>query len=429
MKTLKTRVSAQDLKIGMHVVELDRPWLDSPFLFQGFTIKTLEELNQLRQLCEYVFVSEMAATGEFRRPGVGATLPVEKGEQPARPRLGTFEEVKRAQGTKVYHTTAPFEEEIERAKDSYRGALARMHQVFDDVRTGRMFDIKTTRLAVRSIVESVLRNPSALVWFAQLQNREAYTALHCVNVSIYAVTLGRHLGLPPQNLLELGLGGLLHDIGKLRIPTEILRKPGRLTEAEFAKMKMHTTLGYEMLSQVDGLPPSVLSMALRHHEARNGQGYPGGLKAEEIDYYSRIIAVVDRYDALTSDRYYRDGVSPQDAIKVLYELRSDVLEEDLVNGFIQCLGVYPVGTVVELTSGEVGIVISSNAQRRLRPKVMLILDEQKRPKLPVKVVDLAHAQTDAQGDVYAVLRTLDPHSFGLNLNRYIHEYKARSLTA
>jgi putative nucleotidyltransferase with HDIG domain len=419
MKTLRTRVSAQDLKIGMHVVELDRPWLDSPFLFQGFTISNLEELNQLRQLCEYVIVDQ---------EGAEAPTPPTPTRRAPPPRLGRFEEVERARGTKVYRSSATLEDELERAKDSYREALTRVHQVFSDTRHGQMFDIKATRQAVQTIVESVLRNPSALVWFAQLQNRESYTALHCVNVSVYAVTLGRHMGLPPNHLQELGLGGLLHDIGKLRIPKEILSKSERLTPAEAAKMKLHTTLGYEMLSQIDDMPASVLSMALRHHEAVNGQGYPGGLKGDQIDYYSRIIAVVDRYDALTSDRYYRDGVSPQDAIKVLYELRGDVLDESLVNGFIQCLGVFPVGTVVELTSGEVGIVISSNQQRRLRPKLMLILDEEKRPKLPVKVVDLAHATTDIDGQPYAVLRTLDPHSFGLNLNRYIHEYKSRSLS-
>lgn len=413
---MKRRIHIDELKLGMRVVELDRPWLDSPFLFQGFTVNTVDELNQVRQLCEYVFIEDDApvaeAAGSRAHSNPGARIEVR-----ADPVAGAGGEA------------VALEQELDTARGVYKSALEGVRVMARDLRSGRMFSSETVRRTVEGIVSSVLRNSSALLWFAQLQSREGYAALHAINVAVYAVALGRHLGLPEPALVELGVGALLHDVGKLKLPPALLAKTGRLSAAERQALERHPVLGFRLLEHAPDIPRSALLVALQHHEACDGSGYPRGISAGRIHEYARIVAVVDRYDNLTSDRPQRDGVSPQSAVKTLYELRGRVLDEGLVDAFIQFLGLYPVGSLVELSSGEVGIVIGSNPRQRLRPKVLIVMNERKERALPMRIVDLQRTRRLHGGGAYDIRRALDPHSYGMDLNPYIKGYKARSLSA
>jgi putative nucleotidyltransferase with HDIG domain len=413
----RRRIHSNDIRLGMHVVELDRPWLETPFLFQGFTVRNLEEITQLRRLCDYVLIDDTAPAEHPKRAAPNAR------SSPSEPALTKSTASRRIVGARDYGPELNLEAELEPAKLAYRSALQRVHRLFDDSRSGRLFDSTAARQSVHAVVKSVIRNPSALLWFAQLQKREGYIALHSVNVTVYAVALGRHLGFPEDALTELGLAALLHDVGKLQVPSELLNKAGRLTPEETERVRHHALLGAQALETLIDLPQSVVTVALRHHEALDGSGYPGGSKGDEIDYFSRLVGIVDRYDALTSDRCYRDAVSPQEALKILYKLRDRVLDAELVSQFIRCMGVYPVGTLVELSSGEVGMVIGNNLQRRLRPKVLITLNDSKRPQLPERIVDLAHARQET----LAVTRALNPHSYGIDPNWHIQRYRSGGL--
>lgn len=395
----------------MHVVELDRPWLETPFLFQGFTVRSAEEITQLRRLCDHVLVDDVAPSATPKA--------VARAGKPARKATSEPVPPRRIIGARDYGPELSLEAELGPAKLAYRGALQQVHRIFGDARGARLFDTTPARKAVREMVESVLRNPSAMLWFAQLQNREGYTALHSVNVAVYALALGRHLGFPEQALTELGLAALLHDVGKLGVAREILHKQGPLSERELEAVRRHTVLGFEALRASNDLPQSVMTVALQHHEALDGSGYPEGLRGNQIEYFARLVAVVDRYDAMTSDRYHRDGVSPQEALKTLYELRHGVLDPELVSEFIRCMGVYPVGSLVELSSGEVGIVIGANLLKRLRPKVLLIMNRAKKPQLPERIVDLGHSSRES----LSVSRALNPHTYGIDLNPHIQGYR------
>lgn len=412
---MKRRIHIDELKLGMRVVELDRPWLDSPFLFQGFTVNTLDELNQVRRLCEYVFVEDDA-------PAEAAETAARRAEAGARVQVRA-EPVAAAGGGDA----VALEQELDTARGVYKSALDGVRTVTRALRSGHMFSSETVRRTVEDIVASVLRNSSALLWFAQLKSRRGYAALHAINVAVYAVALGRHLGLPEPALVELGVGALLHDVGKLRLPPALLTKRGPLSAAERRALERHPVLGFRLLEHAPEIPRSALLVALQHHEACDGSGYPRGIGGGRIHEYARIVAVVDRYDNLTSDRPQHDGVSPQSAVKSLYELRGGVLDEGLVDAFIQFLGLYPVGSLVELSSGEVGIVIGSNPRQRLRPKVLIVMNERKERALPLRVVDLQHTRRLRSGGAYGIRRALDPHSYGLDLNPYIQGYKARSL--
>lgn len=415
---MKRRIHVSDLTLGMRVVELDRAWLDSPFLFQGFTVSSVDELSQVRQLCDYVFVEDASAPAK-----PAAKAPVR--EAGAAASLATAADLvtrSRPAGTSL-------ERELETARMVFKRAVDCTREVFQDARAGRAFDARGTQDAVREIVASALRNSSALLWYAQLQSREGYNALHAVKAAVYAAALGGHLGYPEDTLVELGIGALLHDIGKLKLPAELLQKSGSLTPAERALMQKHTAFGFRLLEHTPDLPRSALLVALQHHENVDGSGYPKGCLAERTHQFSRLVAVVDRYVGMTSDRPQRDGVSPEQAVKTLYELRGTELDEKFVDAFIQLLGVYPVGSMVELSSGEVGIVIGNSPKQRLRPKVLVILNERKEKALPLRIVDLQQIRTYGTGAPYDIRRALDPHSYGMDLNPYIKGYKSRALSA
>ncbi|HQU15158.1 MAG: hypothetical protein B7Z66_05925 [Chromatiales bacterium 21-64-14] len=422
----KIKVDIQDLRIGMYVVELDRPWLETPFPFQGFYLNSARAIEAVRQVCEYVFVDcqprvrrgQSAAVGDVpaaAAPVGAARDPVPIGISPdvlARLSLGHS-------GTPVYRDRTTFQQEIPRACKLRAEGRALITQVFRDVRLGRSLEPGDAKALVRGLVESILDNPDALVWLTQLKSRDEYTSLHCLNVSILTLAYGRQLGLSKEALYEVGLGALLHDIGKMRVPLEILNKPGRLNPEEFAVVKTHAGAGHEILRVHSGLPDSVLDVVYGHHERRDGSGYPRNLRGDQIGLYSRMVAIVDVYDAVTSDRVYHDAASPVETLKWMYESREKLFDPWLMEQFIQCVGIFPVGSVVEMTTGEVGVVVSDNHLRRLRPRVLMVLDPDKARREAPQVVDLMERRRDGAGRPFDVRLVLVPGAYGIHPQDYL----------
>ena len=212
----------------------------------------------------------------------------------------------------------------------------------------------------------------------------------------------------------LGLGALLADVGKMRVPTELLEAPRSLTGEEVAVVRDHVRHSVEIMREMRGIDPAAVEMVECHHERHDGSGYPRGLAAGDIPLFGRMAAVVDTFDAITSERPYATAISPHDAIRKLYEWRGHAFQEELVEQFIQMLGVYPVGTLVELTTGEVGVIIGQNRVRRLRPKVMLLLDAEKAPLEINPIRDLLAETHDEAGLEIAVASTLEPGAYDLD---------------
>ena len=239
-----------------------------------------------------------------------------------------------------------------------------------------------------------------------------------MNVCVLSVALGRHICLTEEELKDLGLCGMLHDMGKMLIPSKILNKPGKLAGKEIKIMKYHTTLGLKVLKKSKGrVPLSVINVAYSHHERVDGKGYPRGIGQEQLTRATRIVSICDMYDALTSDRIYRKGCSHLEAIDILTKMSGKHLDYALVLKFIECLSVYPPGSIVELTNDEVGIVVEVNQDEKLRPQVILVLGADKKPRKE-KLIDLAKRETDIGGEVYTIRRTVRGCDYGVDIMKF-----------
>lgn len=392
----QVRIHPSQLQMGMYVCMLDRPWLETPFLFQGFLLSHEDDLFALRSLCEYVYIDLM-----LTRVDVSGLEPLKAISGP---------------GPRAHPVTVDIEQEIGRAGKAYRRSLKEIKEILQRIHDHHNIDIDEMVLAVRDCLESVIRNPSALLWLSRIKHVDQYTAEHCVNVGIQAMALGRHLGLGMKHIELLGMCGMLHDVGKMGLEQDILNKPGPLTREEVVHVRLHPVLGRDELSKDPKVPQEVINVAYSHHERIDGRGYPEKLPAASLDFYVRAITVVDAYDAMTSQRCYSKSMSPATALKILYDNIGTQFDESLVIKFIECIGLYPPGSLVEMTSGEVGIVLSVDPLHRLSPKVGLVLDRQKRPMQQL-VVDLKHEPPAAQGGM-KVAGVLPDGSHGLNLESF-----------
>jgi putative nucleotidyltransferase with HDIG domain len=265
-------------------------------------------------------------------------------------------------------------EEVVFAREIKREASQAIHSLLTDVRMGRAVQVDQLRPVVTQITDSILRNPGALVSLCRLREADAYTYQHSLGVCALLVMFCHHLGLDRATLQEVAIGGLLHDIGKMRVPDHILNKPGKLTAAEYATMQDHVLLGLETLGRTPGISAPVLQVTGEHHERYDGSGYPGGLSGLGISPLGRISAIVDVYDAVTSTRVYHAGIEPSEALRRLYLRSPGDFDPDLVQHFIRAIGIYPVGSMVRLESNRLAVVLEHNRARALQPKVRIVYD-------------------------------------------------------
>ncbi|HEX6267228.1 MAG TPA: HD-GYP domain-containing protein [Burkholderiales bacterium] len=373
---MKKVIPVGELKFGMYVAELDRPWTDTPFLFQGFELRTEEQLEILRKYCKSVTV-------DWERSDAGP---------PPGPR---------------YVTQVAVEHEVKQAKIAHTDAGQAVSEVIAAVRANKMLDAQHLEQAVRSMTESVLRNPDALMLFSRLREKDDYTHSHAIDVAVYMTSFGRFLELPAEQISLLGYLGLMQDIGKLRVPDEILHKRDRLSPLELEQAKRHVEHSVAILHETPSLPPQLAALAALHHERHDGSGYPKGLKGGDIGMFGSIAAIIDTFDALTARRPYAEAVSPSTALSMLYKWRGTFFDAALVEQFIRCIGIFPLGSVVELNSGEIGIVIAQNTEKRLQPRVMVIRDAAGNPLRPQKLLDLSRDPKMSPDESYRIKRTLE----------------------
>jgi len=398
---MKKSVPVAELKMGMYVAELDRPWTETPFMFQGFYLETGEQLETLKQYCKTVFVDPDPP--KLAEPI--ALKPLATPRPAARSRASLLD-LSRI-GKVRYVEQAPVEREVKQAEVAYKDITKLASEAVEAVRAGRTLDAPRVEQAVRSMTESVLRNPDALLLFSQLKQKGDYTTSHAVDVAVYMTAFARFLQLPPEDISLLGYLGLLQDVGKTRLPTELLNKRNRLSEAEFAQAKQHVQYSVEILSETPGLPPGLAELALLHHERQDGSGYPKGLKGRDVGLLGSIAGIVDTFDALTARRPYAEPVPPSAALSMLYKWRGSFFDPVLIEQFIRCIGIFPLGSTVELNSGEIGIVIAQNLEKRLQPRVMVIRDAAGNPLKPQKLLDLSRGLKAPDGEPYRIRRTLE----------------------
>ena len=411
MQFKKTKISVHDLEQGMYVSELDRPWLESPFLFQGFLIESDELLAQLKQTCEFVYIDIEESRADIR-PHLQTLADSESVEIPSVP--AQQEAIPEKEHVNFYA-------ELRQAKRVYDKTRHYIDTALNDVRLGGSVDTKQARRLVGEMAQNITRSPNAMVWLTHLKNRDEYTSIHCINVCILALSFGRYVGLERHELELLGLGALLHDIGKMYVPNEVLNKPGKLSDAEFEIIKRHPVDGHKLLVTKDDMPQLSLDIVLHHHERTDGSGYPDGLGDAQIHQLVKIASIVDVYDAITSDRCYHDGMSPYEGLKNMYNWMDGNFSIDLMQQFIKCLGIYPIGSIVELNQGQVGVVVGINEETKLKPVVLLVLDKDKQPLKMRKLMNLASPKWEASGQVMRVDRILPASEYNIDIKTIIEQ--------
>jgi HD-GYP domain-containing protein (c-di-GMP phosphodiesterase class II) len=314
----------------------------------------------------------------------------------------------------VYADQAPIREELPRAEKSVSRARDVLERLARDMRSGARIDIDGVDEVVNDMVDSMVASPDALMWIARMRREHNSIYAHGVQVGVYLLALGRHLGFPKVQLGYLGTLGLLLDLGKTAVPRGLLEKPGRLTEEEFTLVKRHVELGLEALAaSARSLHADVIEGIAQHHERMNGSGYPRALQGEDISIYGRMAGIADCFAALTSPRPYADTLPVSEAMMRLYEWSGELFALPLVEKLVQAIGVFPVGSLVELSSGEVAVVIRHNKVRRLQPTVLVIADFEKRPLTRFQTLDLLTAG-DGRGNGIRVRRGLQTGAYGLD---------------
>lgn len=388
---------------GMYVSELDRPWINTPFLFQGFEITTEEEIQTLKDICHHVYV-DMTKRQKSSFPVTKVQPEKEKpkniisfGQPPKR--LGEFKN------------------EILRAEKTYENVEMVVTSFMKRVENGGGIDSIVAKNAVADCVNSVLHSPDAMLWLTQLKNKDEFTAIHSLNVCLLSIVLGRHINLSTPDLNKLGLCGMMHDMGKMLIPSAILNKKGSLTLEEIQIMKTHTTLGYELLKANDNMNSSAVTVALTHHERLDGKGFPRQLMQNGISPFAKIVAIANAYDGITCHKENEKRKTHLEAIRLLTNMSGSYFEPALVVKFIESMGVYPSGCLVEMTNGAVGIVVEVHDEFKLRPKVILILDELKEP-MTSQVIDLSEMVTDKRGNLFTIKKIINAEDWNIDVQKY-----------
>ena len=404
----KLRITVNRLQVGMSVLGLDRPWIETPFLLQGFTIGNRGDIKAIQEYCQYVYIDAESM------PFQGKT---NKKDDVDINKAGLFNNLYN-KPAEVSSTTV--EKEISAAQTIHTKASSLVKNSMEEIILGNAINEEDLKKNVTNTVESIVRNPDAMMWLTRLKDKDNHASLHSVNTCILSVTFGRYIGLPKNELEKLAVSALMHDIGKLQVPTEILNKPGKLSDNEKKIIRQHPTSSRNLLMSAGNYFLAAVDVAYSHHERLDGTGYPRGLSSTHISPFSRILAIVDIYESMTSEQVYREELSPFESLKYINANKGTKFDAQLVNLFIKLIGVFPIGSIIELTSGEIGIVITSNREDNLRPKILIMMDKNKMA-IERKIINLARDNVDQLGRTVKIARTLRKGDYGIDQQQLVTE--------
>ena len=410
------QVDVRDVQVGMYVSALDRPWLETPFLFQGFQVRDSDEVAELRKHCSHVFVDpDECDKGVDVSALYRLGTPVDTDAKPAKaPPTARGEE-----HVSVYSDITELRRELATARDQHDAATILIREVMDNLSDGGKLDVKTAQRAAAPIVESVMNNRSAMTWLVRMREMSDYLYTHSVSSAIWATVMARHIGMPKESIEAAGLGAMLLDIGKTQLPPELLSKPGPLTKAEMALAHRHVEYGVRILEESSGIGPEVLAMVRTHHERHDGSGYPKGLSGQLIPVLGRIGGIVDYYDAVTSERPYAAPLSSYDCLRALNKMAGTSFQAEMVEQFIQSIGFFPPGTLVQLNDGTVAVVVAQNRRHRLKPEILVILDPEQNLRRDFGLIDLQmQVRSIYTDEVLYIEKGLEPGSFGIDPAEY-----------
>jgi HD-GYP domain-containing protein (c-di-GMP phosphodiesterase class II) len=372
------KVDSSQLTVGMYIHDLSCDWMTHPFIRNRFLISSEEEIRKILKAGIHDVVIDSARG-----------LDVQDAPTLDEANLATERELTELAVKPAVVTRVSLGEELSRAAQIRHQASALVRTVMRDARLGKAIEVGQVQPVVQNITESILRNPGALVGLLRIKNRDDYTFLHSVSVCALLVAFCNSRGMAPEITRQAGLGGLLHDTGKALVPDEVLNKPAALTDAEFALIRKHPQDGFDILRQSPEVSDIALDITLHHHERRDGSGYPHKLSGDDISELAQMAAIVDVYDAITADRCYHKGMSAAAALRKIYEWSKFHFNPQYAQEFMRCVGIYPVGTMVMLESGRLGVVVEPHETNLLAPKVNVFFHTRKNVYIKPETVDLA----------------------------------------
>jgi putative nucleotidyltransferase with HDIG domain len=372
------RISVEHLRVGMFIQEFCGSWMDHPFWRSKFLLEDPQDIQRI-------------LASSIRELWIDSSkgLDVEGGQVKEEADLEITQMLASAEKFDAVIQKVNLAQEMTRAAKIVAKSEEAVSSMFKEARMGKALNAEDALPLVEEISNSVLRNPGALISLARLKTKNNYTYMHSVAVCALMVALARELKMDETATRKAGLAGLLHDVGKMAIPDEILEKPGKLTDEEFTTIRSHPVEGHKMLLEANGVDEVALDVCLHHHEKIDGRGYPDGLSSEQISIYAKMGAVCDVYDAITSNRPYKNGWDPAESLRKMAEWSKDHFDPVIFQAFVKSVGIYPIGSLVRLESGRIGVVIDQSGKSLTTPRVKVFYSTKSKLRIPPEVLDLS----------------------------------------
>ena len=412
-KTLPT-----DLTVGMYIAQLDRPWEETNFPLQGFYVRNQSIVERIADACAFVFIDPRRYDAKLGDVKLSAVPDIAQKRVATVTRLSARERLIPKQ-PQAYENTVSIGDEVPAATASLTEAEEILSNCVIKLQTSGGFDIGAIENAITPLVQSVMRNQTAIAALTRMRRMDDYLFSHAISCSVWGAVLARELGLPPADINQVAFACSLLDIGKTTLPIELLNSPEKPSDEEWDLIREHVKRGTDLLTE-NGLDDErVLDTIETHHERHDGSGYPQGLSGNKIPAFGRIAGIVDSYDAMITERPYAPAKSSYQAIQEIQKNAGTLFQPELVDYFIHAIGVFPVGAIVELNTGEVAVVVAQSQDSRLRPKVMLILEADKKPRQHLVIIDLSNQNAEShQPLLWWITKELPSNAYGIDPQRY-----------
>ncbi len=412
------KVYTQDLEVGMFVSDLDKPWHRTPFPIQGFHIRSQDDIRALISHCRWVMIDVAEGRDSLEYDEAGAPSFARRASRKIKPQDLIKLPPIQVKNPERHQTKRSLKRELRASGPLLRSAEDAIRKVAGSLRNDMVPDLRPVAKVARRMTSSIIRNPDALLWLARVRQQDDYTYQHSLKTAVWALVLGRHLGLDEPLLNTLATGCLLAHIGKAELPREVVFNEYQLDAGQFEQFRTYVGRGVRRLEEA-GVSRGVVAVVRGHRERHNGSGFPAGVRGDRIPLLAKIAGLVDYYESLIAPREGYQPLSPAQAVSQLFELRNVEFQEDLVEQFIQSVGIYPIGTLVQLTNGQRGVVVSHSPKRRLMPKVMLMTDVNQQPLKAARMVNLATCNEGRSvSDSLRVEGCLPNDTDGLDPSRY-----------